>query len=76
MLKLNSGHYIPKVGLGTWLIHDAKVLSTAVDCGYRHFDTAVMYGNEELVAKVATPRSEFFITSKILPSDNSYEGAI
>jgi diketogulonate reductase-like aldo/keto reductase len=54
--QLNSGHFIPMVGLGTWNITGEsevrKSILSALDNGYRHFDTAQMYLNEEDIGKV------------------------
>jgi diketogulonate reductase-like aldo/keto reductase len=52
-LKLNDGHLIPQLGLGVWQTRagatcEAAVLA-ALEAGYRHIDTAAMYGNEESV---------------------------
>jgi 2,5-diketo-D-gluconate reductase A len=50
LIKLNDGHSIPQIGLGTWPLDDDQVAAAvvhAVEAGYRHIDTAVKYGNEE-----------------------------
>ncbi|ODV96501.1 hypothetical protein PACTADRAFT_49833 [Pachysolen tannophilus NRRL Y-2460] len=47
--QLSSGYRLPSVGLGTWSIPNAstaKVVCSALDCGFRLIDTAVLYGNE------------------------------
>lgn len=47
--KLSSGYTIPSIGFGTYEISPSKtadVVYNALKCGYRHFDTAVLYGNE------------------------------
>ena len=59
-LTLNDGHLIPQLGLGVWQSRagatcEAAVLA-ALEAGYRHIDTAAMYGNEESVG-VAIRRS-------------------
>ena len=52
---LNNGVKIPCVGYGTWRTPDGidtvKAVREALDCGYRHIDTAQLYGNEESVGK-------------------------
>lgn len=79
---LNDKVEIPAVGLGTWQSPkpDAyNAVRAAVDCGYRHIDTAYVYDNEDAVGKAVkecgVPREQLFITTK-LPSDiKSYDGA-
>lgn len=77
-LTLNDGHRIPQLGLGVWQIRagancEAAVLA-ALEAGYRHIDTAAMYGNEESVgAAVRTsgiPRENIFVTTKLWNSDH------
>lgn len=81
---LANGLKIPQVGFGTWQTPDGEVAYQAVrdalDLGYRHIDTARVYGNEASVGKAikdsGLPREEIFLTTK-LPSDiKSYEGAL
>ncbi|MGQ7828852.1 aldo/keto reductase [Altererythrobacter sp. Z27] len=69
---LYNGVEIPILGLGTWMIDDAKaaqVVRDAVEVGYRHFDTAQAYGNErgvgEGVRTSGTGRDELFVTTKL-----------
>ncbi|KAK9813466.1 hypothetical protein WJX73_000483 [Symbiochloris irregularis] len=75
-LKLNSGHTIPLLGLGTSGLSGNKATEathSALDRGYRHIDTAVMYGNEEQIGKALgeqlksgkVKREELFITTKL-----------
>jgi 2,5-diketo-D-gluconate reductase A len=68
-LPLNSGTTIPQLGFGVFQIppeETAQAVSTALDIGYRHIDTAQMYKNEEGVGEaVASIRSEVFLTSKL-----------
>lgn len=79
---LNDKVKIPAVGLGTWQSpkEDAyNSVRVAIECGYRHIDTAYAYDNEDAVGKAVkdcgAPREEIFITTK-LPSDiKSYDGA-
>ncbi|KAJ7191926.1 Aldo/keto reductase [Mycena pura] len=72
-VKLNSGHEIPILGLGTWQSKPEEV-TTAVayalkEAGVRHIDCAFGYGNEKDVgagiAASGVPRSEIFVTSKL-----------
>jgi diketogulonate reductase-like aldo/keto reductase len=65
---------MPLLGFGTWQLsgptaHDS--VRVALDAGYRHIDTATMYGNEAQVgaalAASGVPREEVFLTSKLVP---------
>ncbi len=63
---------MPALGLGTWPMKGAdceEAVCTALDMGYRHIDTAEMYGNEEAVgaalARTSIPRGEIFLTTKV-----------
>lgn len=60
---------LPPVGLGTMGIDDNTVVQTAIDCGYRHLDTAQIYDNESVVgAGIATAdidRSELTVATKL-----------
>lgn len=64
---------IPQIGFGTWLNKDEQTCKNAVkvalEAGYRHFDTAQIYENEQFVgnalAESSVPREELFITTKI-----------
>jgi diketogulonate reductase-like aldo/keto reductase len=72
-IKLNNGHTIPQVGLGLWQVKDDKsfdeIFHAAWQAGYRHFDTAQIYGNEQALGntwtKAGIKREELFITTKI-----------
>lgn len=70
---MNNGREIPQVGLGLWLNKDEQECKVSVkyalEAGYRHFDTAQIYHNEEFLGtalqEVGTKRSDIFITTKI-----------
>lgn len=70
-LKLNTGANIPAIGFGTWQDKDAQeeAVYLALKAGYRHIDTARIYGTEPAVAKgikkSGVPREEIFITTKL-----------
>jgi 2,5-diketo-D-gluconate reductase A len=71
-LTLNDGHTIPQLGFGVFQIpadETVEATALALDIGYRHIDTAEMYGNErevgEAVARSGIDRSEVFVTSKL-----------
>jgi diketogulonate reductase-like aldo/keto reductase len=78
---LSNGIKIPKIGFGTWQIPDGEVAVEAVkyalQTGYRHIDTAAIYGNEEGVGQgiieSGVPRNEIFLTTKVWNSDQGYE---
>ena len=81
VFTLNNGYTIPCVGFGTWQSPDDEVTVTAVReairLGYRHVDTAAIYGNEVSVGKgiaeSGVARSELFITSKVWNAERGYE---
>ncbi len=71
-ITLNDGVTIPQLGFGTWQVADdvaERALSTALETGYRHIDTAAIYGNEEgvgrAIAAASLPRDELFVTTKL-----------
>ncbi len=71
-ITLNDGVRIPQLGFGTFQIDPARTAETvkaALDTGYRHVDTAQMYGNEEGVGKAIADsgiaRDELFVTTKL-----------
>ncbi len=72
---LADGNRIPMLGLGVWQVPDGAACVNAVrwalDLGYRHIDTAQIYGNEESVGRAlrdsGVPRSEVFLTTKFYP---------
>jgi 2,5-diketo-D-gluconate reductase A len=71
-LTLNDGHTIPQLGFGVFQIPPTETraaTAVALEVGYRHIDTAEMYGNErevgEAVARSGLDRSEVFVTSKL-----------
>lgn len=80
-ITLYNGVEIPKLGLGVFLMKDEEELveavKAAVEVGYRHFDTAKIYGNEEYLARglkeSGISREEIFLTSKVWNYDLGYE---
>ncbi len=71
-IRLNNGVEIPQLGFGVYQVppeDTADAVSTALEIGYRHIDTAEMYGNEkgvgEAVANSGIDRAEVFVTSKL-----------
>lgn len=83
--ELSNGIQIPCVGFGTWQTPDGEVayssVKAALECGYRHIDTATAYGNEESVGRAINDflkesgldRKELFITTKLWNRHHSYE---
>ncbi|OKL58758.1 hypothetical protein UA08_05488 [Talaromyces atroroseus] len=69
--KLNTGTEIPALGFGTWQDPEAQVdaVKEAIKAGYRHIDTARVYGTEAAVGKAiresGVPRNEIFVTTKL-----------
>jgi aldehyde reductase len=75
-IRLNTGHTIPIIGLGTYTLKDGEAMQAvdaALDAGYRHFDTAYAYENEIPIGQVIArriqsgkiTRHDLFITSKL-----------
>ncbi|MFE6736696.1 aldo/keto reductase [Microbacterium sp. NPDC057650] len=70
--SFNDGYDIPQLGYGVFKVDPAeteRAVSEALEIGYRHIDTAAIYGNEEgvgaAIAKSGVPRDELFITTKL-----------
>ncbi|MGC4960518.1 aldo/keto reductase [Gordonia sp. DT218] len=82
-ITLNNGVQIPQLGFGVFQIPpeetEAATLA-ALDVGYRHIDTAEMYGNEKGVgaalAKSGLDRRDVFITSKLNNGFHAYDDAL
>lgn len=79
-LPLNDGHTIPQVGLGVYKVPEnavADVVTTAIDAGYRHIDTATLYANEkgvgEGIRRSGIDRDELFVTTKVWNSDHGFD---
>ncbi|OWV10998.1 aldo/keto reductase [Fibrobacter sp. UWH1] len=86
VFKLSNGVRIPKVALGTWQTPNdvaADAVVAAIDAGYKHIDTAVVYGNEAGVGaglkaaleKTGIHRESIFLTTKVPAEVKSYKGA-
>ncbi|MEU7866362.1 aldo/keto reductase [Dactylosporangium sp. NPDC049140] len=74
-VELAPGVNLPTIGFGTWQITGRSAYESAraaLDAGYRHIDTATMYGNEEEIGRAlrdsGLDRSDVFITTKLPPS--------
>lgn len=83
-LPLRTGARIPQVGLGVWQAGRGpttrEAVTTALRQGYRHVDTAAVYGNEAEVGEglraSGVPREEVFITTKLWNQDQGYDAAL
>ena len=81
-IRLNDGHEIPQLGFGVFRVDPDgadRIVSEALAVGYRHIDTAALYGNEvgvgKAIAASGIPRDELFITTKLFNSDQGTQSA-
>lgn len=81
-IELNDGNHIPQLGFGVFKVDPAeteRIVTDALNAGYRHIDTAAIYGNEEgvgaAIAKSGIPRDELFITTKLWNTDQGTQSA-
>ena len=83
-LPLSSGAEIPQVGLGVWQsprgASTRNAVLAALRVGYRHVDTARIYGNEADVGAAVRDsgiaRAEIFVTTKLWNDDQGYDSAL
>ncbi|WP_461163736.1 aldo/keto reductase [Arthrobacter sp. R4-81] len=83
VLTFHDGNTIPQLGYGVWQVEDdvaEKVVVQAFEAGFRHIDTAKIYGNEAGVGR-AIERSglapeDIFVTTKLWNSDQGYESTL
>ncbi|MFZ4893916.1 aldo/keto reductase [Plantibacter sp. Mn2098] len=80
VLTLNDGNAIPQLGLGVYKIPDdeaAAAVTTAIEAGYRHIDTATLYQNERGVGRAiresSVPREDLFLTTKVWNTDQGFD---
>lgn len=79
--KLYNGVEMPILGLGVYKMTDPEetlqAISTALSVGYRHIDTASLYGNEEQVGEAIrnspVAREEIFVTTKVWNTDQGFD---
>lgn len=72
-IALSNGQRVPQLAFGMYQVpvseEGTKIVAAAVQSGYRHFDTATVYGNEAMLGKAlkatGIPRNQFFITTKV-----------
>ena len=82
-IKLNDGNHIPQLGYGVWQVGNDEAIaavSEALKVGYRHIDTAAIYGNEEGTGKAikesGIARGDIYLTTKLWNSDQGYESTL
>ncbi len=80
--KLNDGTQIPQLGFGTYneeMQDNYEAIRTAIDCGYRFFDTASLYETERCLGRAikdsGIPRDEFIVETKLWIDEMGYDGA-
>jgi diketogulonate reductase-like aldo/keto reductase len=82
-IRLATGAHIPQVGLGVWQASPddcRRAVAAALRLGYRHVDTARIYGNEADVGAAikasGIPRDQIFVTTKLWNDDQGYDSAL
>lgn len=82
-ITLNDGTTIPQLGFGVFQVDPAgaeRVVSVALEAGYRHIDTAAIYKNEEgvgrAIAASGIPREELYVTTKLWNNRQGTQSAI
>lgn len=81
---LHNGVEMPYLGLGVYQASEGgeveQAIAWALDAGYRHIDTAAVYGNEEGVGRAVrnaeVPREELFVVSKVWNSEQGYDSTL
>lgn len=82
-IQLDNGVEIPILGLGTYKLNKndtLKAVETAIKVGYKHIDTASLYGNEkeigEALKALGVDLNEMFITTKLWNEDQGYDSTL
>lgn len=83
-LKLTDGNQMPQEGFGLYKVDGQKTMNQSIkaayEAGYRLFDTAQLYGNEQEVGtafkQLGIPRDQIFITTKVAEANQGYDQAI
>jgi 2,5-diketo-D-gluconate reductase A len=82
-VTLNDGRVIPQLGLGVWqtpAAATADIVAASLQSGYRHIDTAAIYGNEAGVgqglAKGGVARADVFVTTKVWNDAQGYDSTL
>ncbi len=83
ILSFHDGHTIPQLGYGVWQVEDdvaERVVGQALAAGYRHIDTAAIYGNEAGVGRALADsdvdRDDVFVTTKLWNTDQGYDSTL
>jgi 2,5-diketo-D-gluconate reductase A len=82
-LTFNDGNTVPQLGYGVWQVEDdvaEKVVVQAFEAGFRHIDTAKIYGNEagvgRAIARSGLKPEDIFVTTKLWNADQGYESTL
>lgn len=83
-IPLKTGARMPRLGLGVFRAprgaRTREAVADALAAGYRHVDTAAIYGNEadvgEAIREAPVPRDELFVTTKLWNADQGYDAAL
>lgn len=82
-LLTNQKNSVPVLGLGVWKSKPKEcyaAVKAALEMGYRHIDTAAIYGNEsevgEAIRDSGIPRKEIFVVTKLWNADQGYDSAL
>jgi 2,5-diketo-D-gluconate reductase A len=82
-ITLNNGVTVPQLGFGVWQVGDDEVtpaVATALEAGYRHIDTAAIYGNErgvgKAIAESGLARDELFVTTKLWNAEQGFDSTL
>ena len=83
LVTLNDGNSIPTVGFGVFKIPPTdteQAVGAALQAGYRHIDTAAVYGNERetgrAIAESGVPRDELYVVTKLWNADQGYDSTL
>lgn len=82
-VTLHDGVRMPRLGLGVWQapgLMAKRAVKAALATGYRHIDTAMIYGNEkdvgEAIRESSVPRDQIFVATKLWTVDHGYDSAL
>ncbi len=82
-ITLRDGKQIPRLGLGVWqcpMVVAKRAVKAALEAGYRHIDTAMIYGNEkdvgDAIRESGVAREKLYVTTKLWNQDHGYDEAL